>query len=117
MAKTSLHIADDLVAGRRGRRSGFKLAAVIGAAVLLAPLVWEGGAILLSNWYEVMGKSFVARTPILDYLNQAYEGSREDLHDFLVPYLGSMSWRPELVFPVLLVMMGLGMKILWRAPN
>ncbi len=117
MAKTSLRIADDLVVTKRGWTHAFKLAAVIGVAVLLAPIVWEGGAMLLSNWFEVMGKTLVVRTPVLDYLSQTYEGSREDLHDFLVPYLGSMSWRPELIFPVLLVMMGVGMKILWRAPN
>lgn len=114
MAKIPLNIAEEVVARRRG---GLRLAAALGAAALLAPLAWEGCAILISNWYEVMGKSYVVKTPILDFLSQTYEGSRDDLHEFLVPYLGSMSWRPELVFPILLALMVVGVRVLWRAPT
>ncbi len=116
MAKIQL----DLVCETRDRpRSHLKIkvAVLLCAAAIAAPLAWEAGQILIVNWCEVFNKSYVAKTPILDYLSATYEGSSEDLHEFLAPYLGSMSWRSELVFPILLLLMAVGARILWRAPS
>ncbi len=116
MAKIQLDLACEISDQPRSRLKT-KLAVLLCVAVIVAPLAWEGGQILIANWCEVFDKSYVAKTPILDYLSATYEGSREDLHEFLVPYLGSMSWRSELVFPILLLMMAVGARILWRAPS
>lgn len=116
MAKPSLDISFGTAEERRGR-SKAKLAAALVAAALALPVAWEGCALLVSQWCEVFDKPFAVKTPILDYVARTYEDSREDLHDFLVPVVGSMTWRADLIFPVLLGLMVVGARILWRAPT
>jgi hypothetical protein len=112
MAKNfQLEIAHNIP--RRSRRARFvKAALIFVCAALVIPVLVEAGKILVSRWYDVMGKPYIARTPILDAIQARMEGAQGDFWDIATPFVNSMQWDASVAFPVLAVVMVVAMMLL-----
>jgi hypothetical protein len=111
MPKLHLEIAHDIP--KRSRRAKvLVVGSILILGVLLVPVLAELGSICLSQWHEVMGKSFVTRTPILDAIQRKFQSAHEGLSDFIAPHVQSMTWDAYVVFPILLVLMVLAVMLL-----
>jgi hypothetical protein len=111
MPKLRLEIAHDVHARKRSARR-IRLAALLLAGALMGPVLLEGGSLCLSQWHEVIGKSYEVRTPILDAIGKKIERVREDSWELIEPHVEDIHWNAAAVFPILAGLMIIAMVLL-----
>jgi hypothetical protein len=82
--------------------------------LILVPLVWEEGQLCVARWCEAFDKDFKPSTPILDFLGRAFAEGQDKVWDSASPMLAVMSWRPDFVFPFLLLIIVIAAWLLKR---
>ena len=79
----------------RPRRSLAPRAIALALALLAAPLLYEGGQVVLDRWLSMSGAHRVYRTPVLDALAEMSRRSTSELHRYSGRLFDSGSWAPR----------------------
>jgi hypothetical protein len=81
---------------------------------LTSPLILEVVSLCYGQWTEILGTPVVVRTPIMDSISERLEAAREDLRFWVLAGFDRVPWNPNVVLPVLVVVMAVGVMMLRR---
>jgi hypothetical protein len=104
MAKNPISLAPDLRPDRRRSRL-LLIAAIFVLVPLVAPLFMEAVSLCYAQWCEILGTPVAVRTPILDSIRERAEDVRQDLRFRLTSYFQRVPWNPNVVLPLIAVVM------------
>jgi hypothetical protein len=113
MPKLHLEIAHQVPHSHRRARA-MTIGLIVALGMLVIPVLVELGKLCVAQWYEVAGKRYVVRTPILDLIRARFDGARDDLGDLWATHLYSVTWNAEFVFPILVLLLVIGVLLLRR---
>ena len=113
MQKGPLPIAPD-VRPDPSRWSLLRSGTLILLGIALAPLLAEGASLCYAQWYEVMGTTTKAHTPIIDMAQEHLETAAHWLGYNISAYFMRAPWNPAFVFPIAFILMCVGMAMLKR---
>jgi hypothetical protein len=111
MHKFPLPIAHD-TRPAKPRWSALRVFALVVLGISLAPLIAEGTSICFAQWSQVMGSNALARTPVLDSLQEGLESGHRSISSTMTSYFQRLPWNPKVVLFVGVILMLIGMKIL-----
>jgi hypothetical protein len=113
MAKTSIAIAHDVQPGQP-KSSRWRTCTFFVFAVIIVPLVVEGGALCYGQWCSITGRSTRVSTPVLDTFSNVFDETKTVLSDSFSPSVARVFNEPGIAIPVSLVLIGCGMMLLKR---
>ncbi|MFO0952867.1 MAG: hypothetical protein U0835_17295 [Isosphaeraceae bacterium] len=82
----------------RGRSSTLRLILLL--LVISSPLLYEGGRVVVSRWYGMVGASYEVPTPVYDYLREASHSASDFIRYRLSSQVGYGRWTPAMAVPV-----------------
>jgi hypothetical protein len=88
---------------KKRKRSIIPALLLVGLLTLAAPVLYEGGLILVARWQTLLGTEMVPATPILDAIadrwrNADYQVRFQATHTFI-----RGNWQPGMAVPVTIV--------------
>jgi hypothetical protein len=113
MAKNPIPLAPDVRPTRRRSRL-LPIAALLILIPLMSPLILEVLSLCYAQWNEMLDTPVAVRTPILDSISERLEAVREDLRFWVLAGFDRVPWNPNVVLPVLVVVMAVGVMMLRR---
>jgi hypothetical protein len=113
MAKNPIPLTPDVRPDRRRSRL-LPVAALLILISLMSPLILEAMSLCYAHWNEMLDTPVVVRTPIMDSISERLEAVREDLRFRLSSGFDRVPWNPNVVLPVLVVVMAVGVMMLRR---
>ena len=113
MEKKTIQLAPDLRPDRQRSRL-LPMISMLMLLLLLSPLILETGYFCYGQWREIVGSPVTVRTPILDSLCEKLQDVREEISSKTTSYFDQLSWRGEIVLPLLAVAMVIAMGMLRR---
>jgi hypothetical protein len=113
MAKNPIAIAHDVQSGRP-KSSRWRNCTIFVLAVIIVPLVVEGGALWYGQWCSITGRSTRVSTPMMDTISNVFDETKTVLADSFSPSVARVFSEPGIAIPVSLVFIGCGMMLLKR---
>jgi hypothetical protein len=113
MAKNPIPIAYDEIMSRP-KSSPWRIGLICLLAIIIVPIVVEGGALSYGQWCSITGRSNRVSTPILDTVSNAFHETRSVVEDVFSPSFARLFREPGVAIPVALVLIGIGMMLLKR---
>jgi hypothetical protein len=113
MAKNPIAIAHDVQPGQP-KSSRWRTCTIFVLAVIVVPLVVEGGALCYGQWCSITGRSTPVSTPVMDTVSNVFHETKTVLADSFSPSVARVLNEPGIAIPVSLVLIGCGMMLLKR---
>ncbi len=87
----------------RRRRSRSPAAFAIGLLLLVSPVVYEGGVLLLARWQSMTGSYWEPKTPILSALSEHSAVAKLEFWTYTSRIFNSGPWRASTAVPFALL--------------
>lgn len=84
----------------RRKRSWVPRAIVLILVLLIAPLVYEGGQIVVSRWMSMAGAHREPQTPVLNAITVWSQATDAEVQRYSHHYFSSGSWKPSTAIPL-----------------
>src|SRR5262245_46995236 len=102
MAKFMHVLGEEFREPRRRSRSAWVIPLALAAAAF--PVLYEAGLLVLARWKVMLGSYYEPRTPVLDWIADAWRSGRDEL-SYRFPALAHPGdWRPVVVVPAVIAM-------------
>ena len=112
MAKYTKVLGDELQTYHRRSRSPWVLFVVV--ALVACPLLYEGGLIVVGKWHAVLGTFIEVKTPLLDWLGDAWRTVWSEVQYQAPSFLRLKGLPPQVVVGVIAVFALFGSRFLRR---
>ena len=86
--------------GRDPRRRSARWVVVLGLFLLVSPLWYEGGRVVVANWYGVMGTPYEVETPVYDRVTTSWTSAKDALQYYVTSQMSYGRWTPAMAVPV-----------------
>ena len=87
----------------RPRRSRVPAAIAVGLALLVSPLVYEGGQVMIGHWASMMGGYRPPETPILNAIGDWTRSADVGVKRYYSRVFSTGSWSPSTAVPLAIV--------------
>jgi hypothetical protein len=75
----------------------------LGLVLLVSPLVYEGGQVVLAKWQTMAGNYRVPETPILDALGEWSRTGNQEVKLRYSRLLNRGAWKPTTAVPIAII--------------
>jgi hypothetical protein len=82
--------------------------------LIASPLLYEGGRVVVANWYSVLGSPYEVPTPVFDQVALAWRSVSDAVRYRLAAQFNFGRWSPAMAVPVIFAMALFGSLILKR---
>ena len=86
--------------GRDPRRRSTRWVIVLGLVLITSPLWYEGGRVVLANWYGVMGTPYEVDTPTYSRLASAWASTKDAVQHQVSNQMSYGHWTPAMAVPI-----------------
>ena len=112
MPKTMSLVNEPRPRGRAIRRLQVALLCLF--AIAIAFPLYDISRICIATWQGMYGPVYHVETPVLDAIRECTRMANRDVHDFVVPYVSRLPWKPNVVLPLAFLWTGLAALLLRR---